>query len=461
MTEENPPTLSSTDNTDEQKVEEKSERESENPEEDRNRKRLAVKPIIKKALRHKRKVTQRLVNPAAEEYNLEEYEYYVSQAYAKKKQIAETEQLIMETNTSNIPTRFKLLLSGLDVPSKAIAMRKMNYLSAMDESSGEYYKMKNWLDAVISIPFGKIKALPVSYQSNREDIKSFLQTTRDRLDSKVYGHANAKEHLIRMLAQWVSKPDSKGMVLGIQGAMGCGKTTLVKEGVCSALGLPFAFVPLGGASDGSYLEGHSYTYEGATWGKLIDVLIKAKYMNPVIFFDELDKVSTTQKGEEIINILIHLTDSSQNDKYHDKYFTDFEFDFSHSIIIFSYNDEEVINPILKDRMIRIRTNGYNLKDKIEIATRHMIPEIMSEFNMPVDKITFPKDVIIKIVDYCEDEQGVRNMKRALHDIVSNLNLEMLIGEKSDNTITVTEEHIKKYVNKIKKSMDISVQHIYL
>jgi ATP-dependent Lon protease len=428
---------------------------------DRHRKILAVKPIIEKALKRKRTI-KKLINPCEEEYTIDEYEFYHSQPYAKKQNIVNIEKTLLDMSCNGIPTRFKLLLSGLDIQSKAIAMRKMNYLSSLDSGSGEYYKLKNWIDAVIDIPFGKFKELPVSYKSDKTDIKDFLKTTRDRLDSKVYGHANAKEHLIRMLAQWVSKPDSKGMVLGIQGAMGCGKTTLVKEGVCSALGLPFAFVPLGGASDGSYLEGHSYTYEGAVWGKLVNVLMKAKYMNPVIFFDELDKVSTTQKGDEIVNILIHLTDSSQNDKYHDKYFTDFEFDLSHSIIIFSYNDEDSISPILKDRMIRIRTNGYKLQDKIEIALRHMIPEILSEFNMPEGKIKFSVEMIKKLVNYCDDEQGVRNLKRGLHDIVSNINLEMLIGDINDDCVDVKEEHISMYVNKVKKTaMELSVNHMYM
>ena len=98
------------------------------------------------------------------------------------------------------------------------------------------------------------------------------------------------------------------------------KLPLVKEGLSKILNKPFSFIALGGASDGSFLEGHSFTYEGSVWGKIVNVLMESKCMNPVIYFDELDKVSDTQKGDEIINILIHLTDPAQNNQFNDKYY---------------------------------------------------------------------------------------------------------------------------------------------
>ena len=112
-----------------------------------------------------------------------------------------------------------------------------------------------------------------------------------------------------------------------------------------------------------FLEGHSYTYEGSSWGKIVDILIQSKCMNPVIYFDELDKISDTPKGEEIIGILTHLTDTTQNPQYHDKYFSGIDFDLSKVLFIFSYNDDKKINPILKDRMYTIETKGYNTKEK--------------------------------------------------------------------------------------------------
>jgi hypothetical protein len=150
-------------------------------------------------------------------------------------------------------------------------------------------------------------------------------------------------------------------------------TSLVKEGISKILNREFAFVPLGGATDSSYLEGHSYTYEGSTWGKIVDILIHSKSMNPIIYFDELDKISETPKGEEIIGILTHLTDTTQNSQFHDKYFAEIDFDLSKCLFIFSYNDPLKVNPILLDRMYKIKTSGYQVKDKIVIAQQYLIP----------------------------------------------------------------------------------------
>ena len=136
----------------------------------------------------------------------------------------------------------------------------------------------------------------------------------------------------------------------------------VKYGVSKLLNREFAFIPLGGATD-DYLEGHSYTYEGSTYGKIIDILIQCKTSNPVIYFDELDKVSDTPKGEEIIGILT-FDNTTQNDKFHDKYFSEIDFDLSKCLFTFSYNDESKINPILKDRMYNIGTKGYILMIKL-------------------------------------------------------------------------------------------------
>ena len=136
----------------------------------------------------------------------------------------------------------------------------------------------------------------------------------------------------------VTNPEAIGTAIAIKGPPGTGKTTLIKNGISKILGREFAFIALGGATDSSFLEGHSITYEGSTWGKIVDILIQCRSMNPVIYFDELDKISETPKGDEITGILTHLTDVTQNDKFHDKFFSEIDFDLSKCLFIFSYND---------------------------------------------------------------------------------------------------------------------------
>ena len=205
------------------------------------------------------------------------------------------------------------------------------------------------------IPFNEINTLPVNKHDPVEKVQEFMTKSQEILDEAVYGLDNAKMQILQMVGQWIANPNAVGTAIAIKGPMGTGKTTLVKNGISKILNREFAFIALGGATDSSHLEGHSYTYEGSTWGKIVDILIQCKTMNPIIYFDELDKISDTPKGEEIIGILTHLTDTTQNDKFHDKYFSEIDFDMSKYLFIFSYNDETKINPILKDRMYNIGT----------------------------------------------------------------------------------------------------------
>jgi ATP-dependent Lon protease len=148
-------------------------------------------------------------------------------------------------------------------------------------------------------------------------------------------------------------------------------------------------------------------------------------MNPVFYFDELDKLSETPKGEEIAGILTHLTDTSQNSQFHDKYFSDMDFDLSKCLFIFSYNDELKVNPILRDRMYRIMTNGYESKEKIIIARQYMLPKIREQVNFQPEDIIIPDETIKYIVSskqLTQEEAGVRNMKRCLEIIHTKLNL---------------------------------------
>jgi ATP-dependent Lon protease len=256
-----------------------------------------------------------------------------------------------------------------------------------------------------------------------DEIHAFMENAKTTLDNVVYGMDDAKHQIMQMIGQWISNPSSVGTAIAIQGPMGTGKTTLVKEGISKILNRPFAFIPLGGATDSSFLEGHSYTYEGSTWGRIVDILIQSKCMNPVFYFDELDKVSDTPKGEEIIGILTHLTDTTQNSQFHDKYFSNIDFDLSKALFIFSYNDESKINPILRDRMYRIKTDGYKSPDKQIIATNYLLPKIRDAVNIKEGEITISEETINYInMHLTENEKGVRNLKRCLEIIHTKLNL---------------------------------------
>jgi len=325
------------------------------------------------------------------------------------------------------PYRLTLIDADIPVVYKSIAFKKINSLKYMDESGGEYYKIKNWVDTFMQIPFNKYNNIPLTIDDGVDKCHEFMEHSKKTLDEAVYGMDDAKLQIMQMVGQWIANPEAIGSAIAIKGPMGTGKTTLVKDGISQILGREFAFIALGGATDSSFLEGHSYTYEGSTWGKIVDILIQCKSMNPVIYFDELDKVSETPKGEEINGILTHLTDTTQNSKFHDKYFSELDFDLSRCLFIFSYNDESKVNPILKDRMYRIQTKGYDVKQKTIIAKNYLIPKIKEQVKFKEEDIVI-SDVVIKhiIEKYTDSEQGVRNLKRCLEIIHTKLNLYRLM-----------------------------------
>jgi len=339
------------------------------------------------------------------------------------------------------PYRLSLLETDIPIAFKAIAMRKINSLRHMEPGCGEYYKVKNWVDTFMKIPFNKTKNLPLTIEDGLARCSEFMEASKTTLDTAVYGLNDAKLQIMQMVGQWISNPGAMGSAIAIKGPMGTGKTSLVKEGISKILGRDFAFIALGGATDSSFLEGHSYTYEGSTWGKIVEIIIQCGSMNPVIYFDELDKISETAKGEEIVGILTHLTDTSQNSQFHDRYFAEIDFDLSRCLFIFSYNDESKVNPILLDRMYRINTSGYNKKDKTQIAQKYLIPKICSQVGFREGDIVIPDTVIEHIVEnYTEGEQGVRNLKRCLEVVHRKLNLYRLI--KPDTPLFEKEMSLK-------------------
>ena len=325
------------------------------------------------------------------------------------------------------PYRISLLDTDMPVLFKSIAMKKINSLRYIDPGNGEYYKLKNWVDTFMRIPFSKYNSLPISIEDGVDKCHDFMENAQKTINEAVYGLNEAKMQIMQMLGQLLTNPKSIGSAIAIHGPPGTGKTSLIKDGISKILNRPFAFIALGGATDSSFLEGHSYTYEGSTWGKIIQIIIDSKCMNPVIYFDELDKISDTPKGEEIAGILTHLTDTSQNNQFHDKYFSEVDFDLSKCLFIFSYNDETKVNPILRDRMYKIKTSGYDKKQKMIISNNYLLPKIREQINFKMDEIIITDEAINHIIENnCNNEDGVRNLKRCLEIIYTKLNLYRLM-----------------------------------
>jgi len=359
------------------------------------------------------------------------------------------------------PKLMKVLDWNTSTNNKANVLNKLNMCEHM-ENTNEYYKLNNWINQIMKVPFGQYIEPVITKDSPIEEISNYIKDVKNKFDDVIYGHEQSKEQLIKILAQTISNPEEGGNVFALQGPPGVGKTALIQEGIAKALNRPYTFISLGGTKGASFLEGHEYTYEGSNNGRIIDALIETKCMNPIIYFDELDKISETFEGKDVINVLMHITDVTQNKHFNDKYFGSIDFDLSKCILIFSFNDESKVCHILRDRMKIINVKSYKVGDKINIANNFIIPKLLKSINFDNDyKVIFPEEVLKFIIESYTHEGGVRKFKEILYDILLEVNLRRLRDYKKpmkniSNTINliITKELVEKDFLKKKNKIQL-------
>jgi len=298
-------------------------------------------------------------------------------------------------------------------------------------------------------------------QTNMKEVNDYMHQVKITLDKAVHGHEKAKKQVERIIGQWINGKQD-GYCFGFEGAPGIGKTSLAKRGISDCLkdengiSRPFAMIQMGGDSNGSTLHGHNYTYVGSTWGSILQILMDKKCMNPIIFIDEVDKISRTENGKEIVGILTHLLDPSQNDSFQDKYFTGIDLDLSKALFILSYNDVDAIDKILLDRVHRIKFDNLTLEDKLIISKTHILPDIYAKMGLE-NMIEFSDETLKFIIDEYTLESGVRKLKEILFEIVGEINLNTLknnIEDFHEIPIHINIEDIKHKYFKDKKEIII-------
>jgi len=300
--------------------------------------------------------------------------------------------------------------------------------------------------------------------SNMKEITDYMTEVKTTLDKAVYGHDKAKKQIERIIGQWING-EQDGYCFGFEGPPGVGKTSLAKRGLSDCLkddkgvSRPFAMIQMGGDSNGSTLHGHNYTYVGSTWGSIVQIMIDKKCMNPIIFIDEVDKISRTENGKEIVGILTHLLDPTQNDCFQDKYFTGIDLDLSKALFILSYNDASAIDKILLDRVHRIKFDSLSLEDKLIISKTHILPEVYKKMGLE-DMIKFDDDVLKFIIEEYTCESGVRKLKEILFEIVGEINLDVLKNndKEYDFPILITITDIKNKYFKDKREVKVYKIH---
>ena len=325
-------------------------------------------------------------------------------------------------NNNGLGLMLNLLTLKLPADIQAMILAKYYSLQTLDTSSNEYFKLRAWLDKVVSIPFGTYKEIPVSLEDGPERCGEFMSAARQCLNDAVFGQDESKLQILQFISTKIANPQSRGLCLLLVGPPGVGKTSLIKNGIAKALGWPFQFISLGGDSDASTYTGHQLVYESSHCGKIVNSLIASKSMSTVLMFDEVDKISQTPKGEEVMNLMIHLTDPVQNSDFEDKYLSGIPIDLSKVMFVFSANDLSKIDRVLLDRMTVIELKGYDLKQKTAIAEHYLLPSALREVNL-VDKVEVPNEILMTLIeDYAKEEKGVRELKRSIEQITQKINM---------------------------------------
>jgi len=318
-------------------------------------------------------------------------------------------------NKINSDLKEKIINSDLDDTYKVILYDKFKLLSEMDSKESEYFKIKNWILSVLKIPYKKICDL------NIKNSNDFLKHIKIKLDDKLYGMKNVKEELMLQIINRFIKKRKSELILSLVGSAGVGKTKIIHT-MAQSLNIPFYHISLGGIKDGSFLDGFSNTYIGSRQGIIVDALIKMNCCNGIIFFDEIDKISDSIEGIEVVNQLIHILDHTQNNQFYDKYISEIPIDLSNIWFICSLNNIDIINPVLRNRLYVIDVDGYNIQQKIEISKNILIPKKCKDYGLENDLI-FDNQVIEYIVNkHRKSDRGVRELKRNIDTICKRIDI---------------------------------------
>ncbi|BCD67665.1 endopeptidase La [Nitratiruptor sp. YY09-18] len=317
--------------------------------------------------------------------------------------------------------------------------KQIDRYARMHPDSAEAVVIQTYLDWVLEIPFGK-------YSKKKLDIED----VKNELDKDHYGLEKPKERIVEYFAvkelmelRGIKKEKGSGAILCFAGPPGIGKTSLANS-IAKALKRPLVRIALGGLEDVNELRGHRRTYIGAMPGRIVQGLIDAKEMDPVMVLDEIDKVGRNMRGDPT-SALLEILDPEQNTHFRD-YYLNFSIDLSNVIFIATANDIGYIPAPLRDRMEFIFLSSYTPNEKLEIAKRYLIPQELKKHGLKKSELTISKSALEAIIEKYTREAGVRNLRRRIADIVRKAAKEILENPEIKK-VSVTLKNLDKYLEK--------------
>jgi ATP-dependent Lon protease len=299
---------------------------------------------------------------------------------------------------------------------KQTLRREVNRLAQLSPSSSDYAVIRGHLDTVFQVPWAE-----------KTDDRLDLVRAEEILDARHHGLEKVKERVLEFLAVLKLKGDLKGPILCFVGPPGVGKTSL-GAAIADALGRKFVRMAVGGVTDESEIRGHRKTYIGSMPGKLIQSYIQVGVNNPLIMIDEIDKIGKDYRGDPA-SALLEVLDTKQNNAFVDRYL-EIPYDLSHTLFISTANMLDTVPSPLRDRMEVIRLSGYTEMEKLAIAKKHLIPELLENHGLRADQVTVDDDALLMVIRDYTAEAGVRNLERKLATILRKIARKVASGSES-------------------------------
>ena len=331
----------------------------------------------------------------------------------------------------------------MDEKSKEKLLKEADKLTKLPPSSQEAFVIKNYLDTVLDLPWGKYTKAKLS-----------LDKAEGVLEKEHYGLKKVKERILEFLAVHILNPEIKGQIICLAGPPGIGKTSIAKS-IAKAMGRKYARVSLGGVRDEADIRGHRKTYVGAMPGRIITALQQAGSANPLILFDEIDKLCSDIKGDPS-SAMLEVLDSEQNNAFRD-HFLEVPFDLSKAVFITTANNVSAIPKPLLDRMEVIELPSYTAEEKFHIAREHLVPKQMKEHGLKATQLKITDAALNDIIAYYTKEAGVRSLERSIASVCRKAARKIASGEAKRISVKNTDVEsylgIRKYLSDLSSKKD--------
>lgn len=360
----------------------------------------------------------------------------------------------------------------LNIPTsdtnKAVILKHYNNMKRSSVDTTEYYKNQIFVDTSLSYPWNK--SYNIHEHVAEQGIKEFINLIKLNLDNEIHGMESVKNEILNVVCKFITNPYSNRNNIALCGAAGVGKSKFIKV-LSNVLNIPIKTISLGGVRDSSFFLGHGYVYVESGPGKILQNIIDCKINNPIIYFDELDKVSETDNGKDIFSFLCYLTDPSQNTHFSDHYFYGMHFDLSKVFYIFTFNDVNKIDKILLDRLNIINVEIPKEQDIVYIIEKHCIPEIISNIGIKIPVI-FDTSIITRIIRSTTINKsvtsGIREYYRIIEKILLELNKDILleiVPTNLESVIVIKDKLFMKLFENIKHQINLeetnTCLHMYI